>query len=616
MIEPRLIVSLLDEAAASDRFLETVHRLLPATRAGRIAVLRPPNPRLFGAVVRGAGPDAIVVVEDPRGLPPADMLRESPARWMAWCRDEDDVEQCGDDVIPVRADDVDSLAWEVVRRVAGDGGDAAPASLADDRPVPLSEQTDPVAGESGAPSHDNEIAGRREHADPPASRIKPPDWALGRADEQLSPRAADGGVGVGHVVHRPAPPIWAGGRVQLRDVPKTRALGPAAPVEAESWQEGDAGASIHDVPPLPQPLGDLRSPLARLASRLPSSASEGGDSPSGAGRTPSSTSNDVHVGRNRQALLRPAPSPSWLAGIRRSGFGWRARGASPPAELAGLGQDLVRCHSTVVLVGTSKGGPGKTTQAAAISLLGAQAVEPHGGSAVFVDANLNNPDAWKRLGLPPDAATVRGLVDALNRGATPPQGEMARDARLRVYPETRGGGTFYSAAEIDRLVHHLRLHHTVVVVDLPNVLPSLLEGPSEAVMAHWLRHADVFVLPVDLGAGSFVAAGEVLDALDELVATSVGLRMPGLVVPLLVPHGGGKVVRRPEVAELLDHFRDAGAAVVEVPQVIEVQVADHFKRPVIGASPQADAAFTRVLEAVVTVARSRGDGPDEAEGSG
>ncbi|HUZ85039.1 MAG TPA: hypothetical protein VMU66_10110, partial [Gaiellales bacterium] len=53
----------------------------------------------------------------------------------------------------------------------------------------------------------------------------------------------------------------------------------------------------------------------------------------------------------------------------------------PPApDLAGLGQILLRAHSTVVTVGTPKGGPGKTTEAAAIGVLGARAVEPHGGS--------------------------------------------------------------------------------------------------------------------------------------------------------------------------------------------------------------------------------------------
>ena len=54
-------------------------------------------------------------------------------------------------------------------------------------------------------------------------------------------------------------------------------------------------------------------------------------------------------------------------------------------DLAALGQALFRAHSTLVTVGTPKGGPGKTTEAAALGVLGARAVEPHGGSAVLVD---------------------------------------------------------------------------------------------------------------------------------------------------------------------------------------------------------------------------------------
>jgi len=298
-------------------------------------------------------------------------------------------------------------------------------------------------------------------------------------------------------------------------------------------------------------------------------------------------------GRLRTLIGRAAPS--------------RPRRSSQ--DLAGLGQVLLRAHSTVVTVGTPKGGPGKTTEAAAIGVLGARAVEPHGGSAVLVDANLNNPDSWRQLAVPSDALTVREVVEALNRGALVPNGEFARNERLRVLPERRSAGSAYTAAEIDRLVTHMRLRHTLVVVDLPNTLPSLTEGPKEALVAHWLGHADVAVLPIDLGEASFIAAGEIIDSIDAMVAGSNDrLRRPGLVVPLLLPGDGRRALELPAIADLLDHLRAAGAEIVAVPFTVDVQTASHRRSPIVGASPRTDRAFAGVLSAVVA-ARERAAAP-------
>jgi hypothetical protein len=305
-------------------------------------------------------------------------------------------------------------------------------------------------------------------------------------------------------------------------------------------------------------------------------------------------------------------------GQSRSGLGrvreligrrdWPQRQRSAP-DLSALGQTLFRAHSTVVAVGTPKGGPGKTTEAAALGVLGARAVEPHGGSAVLVDANLNNPDSWRQLAVPSEAITVREVVDALNRGALVPNGGFARNERLRVLPERRSAGSAYSAAEISRLTEHLRLRHTLSVVDLPNSLPSLSEGPKEALVAHWLEQADVVVLPIDLGEASFLAAGEILDAIEAMVARSSGrLRMPGLVVPLLLPSDGRRAIGLPAIAELLDHLRGAGANIVEVPFTVDVQTASHRRSPIVGASARTDRAFVAVLSAVVAARRSGVEG--------
>src|SRR6202022_829879 len=123
-------------------------------------------------------------------------------------------------------------------------------------------------------------------------------------------------------------------------------------------------------------------------------------------------------------------------------------------------------------------------------------------------------------------------------------------------PERRSAGSAYSAAEIARLVQHLRVRHTLIVVDLPNSLPSLGEGPKEALVAHWLQHADVVVLPIDLGEASFIAAGEILAPIEEAGGASEGgRRRPGLVVPLLLPPDGRRAVQIPAIADLLNHLR-------------------------------------------------------------
>lgn len=589
-MESRVLVSLLSDPSESDGLLETIHRLLPVAHAASTALLRPPSTRLVGVVARALQRDVVVVAEAAAAV----LFREAPPhdgpRVLVWCRDDAEAASLGDGVEALRADDVDTLAWEVVRRVAGDGGDTTTAlptpSAAAASQLPPIERPWPGLGQGDvSPPAAVEMTGRR---------LQPPAWAVARGgtDEAATPSAARPGA-----ASRLAAPEWAAGR----PVPVPPRIVPTDTPKAAATDEVDHGLRWQSADQLPSPLAGLAVALPRPEPEVEVAASSSGTAAdSGLAAVQSSTG-------LRSESRRHGVWPL-LADLRRAGLGLRPRDASPSPALASLGQELVRGHSTVVLVGTPKGGPGKTTQAAAIALLGAQAVEPHGGTAACVDANLNNPDAWKRLGLPAQAPAVRNLVDALNRGAVPPEGEMARDARLRVFPEVRGGGASYSGAEVDRLAQHLRVRHTLVVVDLPNVLPSLLHGPSEAVMAHWLRHADVFVVPVDLGAASFVAAGEMLDALDEFVAASNGaLGMPGLVVPLLVPRGGEKVVRSPEVSELLDHLREAGATVVEVPQVVEVQAAEHFRRPVIGASPRADAAFVRVLEAVVAVATARRD---------
>jgi hypothetical protein len=425
-----MLVSLLP-AEESDRLLRAVHALLPPVVDGTIALLRPPEPHLGDAALGLADAEILIIRKaDHEGLAASDAADE---RHLVWCRD--DIEAAG---IPagmgtaVVAESLEALAWELVRRLSGDlspGGHAQPAAMSH------------MSGVS------DDIARSRESGEASSTAATSPQRRNGRV---------------------PAPPAWArgvlpgNGPIADADVQTSRepepASGPPIPDHRPPFEQTGAHASRLPVTPL--------AALAGVGSDQPyRTASD--DSPFGALETQDAANHHLpaHGGSRLRTLIgRVAPSRPRL----------------PAPDLAGLGQVLLRAHSTVVTVGTPKGGPGKTTEAAAIGVLGARAVEPHGGSAVLVDANLNNPDSWRQLAVPTDALTVREVVEALNRGALVPNGEFARNERLRVLPERRSAGSAYTAAEIDRLVTHLRLRHTLVVVDLPNTLPSLSEGAKEA----------------------------------------------------------------------------------------------------------------------------------------
>ena len=563
MSDARLLVSLLDPAD-SDELLRMIHSVLRPVDAERIALVRPPEPGLALAALRiSEMPLSIVTVPGRHHLGQGE---HAEARIYIWCSDESRADavqsQAGSVVV---APTLQDLAWELVRRLTGDLREVA----SDEPPIP--PRRDEHASREPGP------ATIELKQSPPANAVEKPAAAAAPP----SPLTRSGRL--------PVTPSWA--RVGASAQP-----GETAPARSVPLLAADQRA-VHpssDVARAARQTRPVLTPLAALAYHL----STRPVSPSPTGHGPQDVAGNAGRGQPRWSRVRDL--------MGRAGVSAHDRSAP---DLSVLGQALFWAHSTVVTVGTPKGGPGKTTEAAALGVLGARAVEPHGGSAVLVDANLNNPDAWRQLAVPSDAITVREIVDALNRGALVPNGEFARDERLRVLPERRSGGAEYSAAEVGRLVEHLRLRHTLVIVDLPNTLPGLGEGSKEALVAHWLQHADVVVLPIDLGEASFIAAGEILDAIEEMTAASAGrMRMPGVVVPLLVPGDGRRALELPAVAELLDHLREAGAAVVEVPFTVDVQTASHRRRSIVGASPRADRAFAEVLGAVVAARRADGRG--------
>ena len=209
--------------------------------------------------------------------------------------------------------------------------------------------------------------------------------------------------------------------------------------------------------------------------------------------------------------------PSWT---RRLGSR-RAPIAMPKSELANL---LVRRGSTIVAVGSRKGGVGKTSHAAGVAIVAGAALDVVGRCAAIVDANIANPDAWGQLNLPPGAATVRDMVVALTTEQEPPRPVHASSPALACFPKSREPSE-YSRTEIGLLVAYLRLRYPLVVVDMSNRLPDPTAGPEAAAAAYWLEHADVLVLPTAASKQDFNGVLDYLDVRD----------LPPAIVASLVP---------------------------------------------------------------------------------
>jgi cellulose biosynthesis protein BcsQ len=265
-------------------------------------------------------------------------------------------------------------------------------------------------------------------------------------------------------------------------------------------------------------------------------------------------------------------------------------------DLAALGQELVRRHSLIVVALNTKGGVGKTTNCSALALLGGKAVEPHGGSAVFIDANPTNPNGRAKLGLQVDTPGLRALIDALATGAVPPAGARLKGYRAQAFTGAQGSG--FGRAEVRRVAAHLRTVFTLIVVDLANAYPSLSGGPSGESAHHWLQEADVVLVPTDPDENTFEGAGETIDAVEEM-AEAAGKPRPPIVVSFLV-RPRGEALREPGIRECLAHLNESGIPVVPVPNIERIALASWRKEQVTEVSPQANRAWEQVLAAIVS----------------
>jgi MinD-like ATPase involved in chromosome partitioning or flagellar assembly len=295
------------------------------------------------------------------------------------------------------------------------------------------------------------------------------------------------------------------------------------------------------------------------------------------------------------AGVRPAQSTEALVVRGRSRFTRPLGRQSATTSDVELAARLVGRGPTVLVVGSRKGGVGKTSHAAGIAIAAGQVLDSIGHSAALVDANIANPDAWGQLNLPSHAATVRDVAAALAVGADPPMPVHSATAALACYPERRDGAE-YSRTDIRRLAAHLRARYTLIVVDMSNRLPDPTGGPEATVAAYWLEEADALVLPTATSRQDF---NGVLDYLDVS-------GLPPTVVPYIVS-AARRNRRHPITKEYLDAIAARVHSLVPVPDEADrVRLAGMTGAAVQDVSPRMRVAYRELTAAVARLpARAR-----------
>ena len=294
------------------------------------------------------------------------------------------------------------------------------------------------------------------------------------------------------------------------------------------------------------------------------------------------------------ASLKPAVSTGDQPSAGGRGFrfpGWTRRTGGRRPSNQGVDSDLANLlvgrGSTIVAVGSRKGGVGKTSHAAGVAIVAGAALDAVGRCAALVDANIANPDAWGQLNLPAGAATVRDTIVALVANHELPRPVHASTPALACFPEVREASE-YSRTEIGLIAAHLRSRYPLVIVDMSNRLPDPTGGPAAAAAAYWLEHADVLVLPSAASKQDFNGVLDYLDVRD----------LPPVIVASLVPR-----TRRNREHPLTRRYMTAIAQrvyrVVDMPDDAErVRYAGMQGVPVEAVSASLRAAYRELAETI------------------
>lgn len=357
---------------------------------------------------------------------------------------------------------------------------------------------------------------------------------------------------------------------------------PAAPV---------AGAQPEPWGPLPAPETGARAPrtgalaadpLAALAALKPVPLERPGRDRS------------VQHRRGRGPESAPDPPEEGEAGPR--GFLGRLRltldrrrAIQVPGEIGDL--LLGTRPAPLVVVGSRKGGVGKTAMSAGLAQVAGYALDGRAGVAALVDQNINNADQWGRLRLPEGVTTVREVMAKLEQGEEfPAAPAYARTPALAVFPESRDPGDGYPPLLIERFARDLRSRYVFTVIDLPNSLPAFTSAEA-SVAASYIAQADLVLVPTTDDPNALRGALEYL--------TTPSMRKKAAIVPYIVSTERG-IRDHPKVLELLDEIRQHSIAVVPFPRTEKATLAVVRGASVLDVDTRLRSAY---IDLAATVAR-------------
>lgn len=261
-----------------------------------------------------------------------------------------------------------------------------------------------------------------------------------------------------------------------------------------------------------------------------------------------------------EAVAAEETSTGWL-GRARAVFAGR-RAIEVPGEIGDL--LLGTRPAPLVVVGSRKGGVGKTALSAGLAQVAGYSLDGRAGIAALVDQNINNADQWGRLMLPDGVTTVREIMSQLENGLDfPGAPAYARTPALAVFPESRDPGDGYSALLIQRFCQHLRERFVLTVIDLPNTLPAMTSAEA-AVTYSYVEQADLVLVPTTDDPNALRGVIEYLEA--------PSMRQKAAVVPYIVSTEKG-IRDHPKVIDLLDQIRARAVAVVPFPKTEKATLA-------------------------------------------
>jgi hypothetical protein len=262
---------------------------------------------------------------------------------------------------------------------------------------------------------------------------------------------------------------------------------------------------------------------------------------------------------------------------------------------------LSQLRGLCAVVGNAKGGTGKTATSVGTAAVWGLLGNLRGMTTALADGNLGNRSSWGTTGIRQDKCSVAEAIRILNESGIPPGPAGANTPGLVIYREETNRGGSYTADELSRFKEFVLTSHGALVVDLANRLPDTSSKEGEAV-AHWMRLADVFIVPIDPDEDTIQYANLFIDAIEQMVDS----RGPGgTPVPVVVAYLAPKdraVRNLPTLQEDLRKLGERVQAIVEVPRDERYYVAQRLGKPITEVSKGLTKAYTEVAHEVIDAA--------------